>query len=93
MIQRDNWALRDLPYQGKDVSPATHARHQKVVALSSLVALSAAAIAPALAQQSLNGAGATFPAPLYQKWFQELARAGGPRVITKLLDLALACAR
>ena len=53
---------------------------KKVVALSSLVALSAAAIAPALAQQSLNGAGATFPAPLYQKWFQELARAGGPRV-------------
>ena len=32
---------------------------KKVVALSSLVALSAAAIAPALAQQSLNGAGAT----------------------------------
>ena len=31
---------------------------KKVVALSSLVALSAAAIAPALAQQSLNGAGA-----------------------------------
>merc|ERR1711939_950885 len=53
---------------------------KKAIALSSLVALSAAAIAPALAQQSLNGAGATFPAPLYQKWFQELARAGGPRV-------------
>ena len=46
---------------------------KKVVALSSLVALSAAAIAPAIAQQSLNGAGASFPAPLYQKWFQELA--------------------
>ena len=33
-----------------------------------------------MAQQSLNGAGATFPAPLYQKWFQELAASGGPRV-------------
>jgi phosphate transport system substrate-binding protein len=53
---------------------------KKVVALSSLVALSAAAIAPAIAQQSLNGAGASFPAPLYQKWFQELAAAGGPKV-------------
>ncbi|HCV57652.1 phosphate ABC transporter/ phosphate-binding protein PstS [Synechococcus sp. Minos11] len=53
---------------------------KKAVALSSLVALSAAAIAPAIAQQSLNGAGASFPAPLYQKWFQELAAAGGPKV-------------
>jgi phosphate transport system substrate-binding protein len=53
---------------------------KKVVALSSIVALSAAAIAPAIAQQSLNGAGASFPAPLYQKWFQELAAAGGPKV-------------
>ncbi|MEB3208734.1 MAG: phosphate ABC transporter substrate-binding protein PstS, partial [Synechococcus sp.] len=53
---------------------------QKVIALSSLVALGGAAIAPAIAQQSLNGAGATFPAPLYQKWFQELAASGGPKV-------------
>ena len=53
---------------------------KKAVALSSIVALSAAAIAPAIAQQSLNGAGASFPAPLYQKWFQELAAAGGPKV-------------
>ena len=52
----------------------------KVLTLSALVALSAAAVAPAMAQQSLNGAGATFPAPLYQKWFQELAASGGPRV-------------
>lgn len=53
---------------------------KKAIALSSLIALSAAAIAPALAQQSLNGAGASFPAPLYQKWFQELAASGGPKV-------------
>ena len=53
---------------------------KKAVALSSLVALSAAAIAPAIAQQSLNGAGASFPAPLYPTWLQELAAAGGPKV-------------
>ncbi|MFM8967261.1 MAG: phosphate ABC transporter substrate-binding protein PstS, partial [Vulcanococcus sp.] len=29
---------------------------------------------------SLQGAGATFPAPLYQRWFQELAGQGGARV-------------
>jgi phosphate transport system substrate-binding protein len=29
---------------------------------------------------SLQGAGATFPAPLYQRWFQELAGQGGTRV-------------
>ena len=28
----------------------------------------------------LNGAGATFPAPLYQSWFATLARSGGPQV-------------
>src|SRR5262249_23718064 len=27
--------------------------------------------------QNLTGAGATFPAPLYQKWFQEFAQDGG----------------
>ncbi len=29
---------------------------------------------------SLQGAGATFPAPLYQRWFQELAGQGGTKV-------------
>ena len=28
----------------------------------------------------LNGAGATFPAPLYQSWFATLAQSGGPQV-------------
>ena len=29
---------------------------------------------------TLNGAGATFPAPLYQNWFQTYAQEGGHRV-------------
>jgi len=28
----------------------------------------------------LNGAGATFPAPIYQRWFQDYARTSGSRV-------------
>jgi phosphate transport system substrate-binding protein len=43
------------------------------VALS-LVAVSAAACS-ASAQTKLNGAGATFPAPLYQRWIAEFAKA------------------
>ena len=30
---------------------------------------------PLLAQQTLTGAGATFPTPIYQRWFSEYARA------------------
>jgi phosphate transport system substrate-binding protein len=29
---------------------------------------------------TLNGAGATFPAPIYQRWFQDYARTSGGRV-------------
>ena len=43
---------------------------------ASLVAASTAA----LAQATLNGAGATFPAPFYQAAFQALAASGGPQV-------------
>src|SRR5258707_14624345 len=39
-----------------------------------LVAASAAAYS-ASAQTKLNGAGATFPAPLYQRWIAELTKA------------------
>ncbi len=40
------------------------------------------ALAPvaAFAGPALNGAGATFPAPLYQRWFQDYARTSGNRV-------------
>ncbi len=32
------------------------------------------------AAQSIDGAGATFPAPIYERMFQELAQSGGPQV-------------
>lgn len=43
------------------------------------VGLIAAPVA-AVAGPALNGAGATFPAPLYQRWFQDYARTSGNRV-------------
>jgi phosphate transport system substrate-binding protein len=39
-----------------------------------------AAPTAAIAGTTLNGAGATFPAPLYQRWFQDYARTSGNRV-------------
>ncbi len=43
------------------------------------VGLVAAPVA-AFAGPVLNGAGATFPAPIYQRWFQDYARTSGSRV-------------
>ncbi len=43
------------------------------------VGLVAAPVA-AFAGPALNGAGATFPAPIYQRWFQDYARTSGSRV-------------
>jgi phosphate transport system substrate-binding protein len=43
------------------------------------VGLVAAPVA-ALAGPALNGAGATFPAPIYQRWFQDYVRTSGSRV-------------
>lgn len=43
------------------------------------VGLIAAPVA-AVAGPALNGAGATFPAPLYQRWLQDYARTSGNRV-------------
>jgi phosphate transport system substrate-binding protein len=34
----------------------------------------------ALAGQTLNGAGATFPAPIYQRWFGDYAQSSGNKV-------------
>ena len=34
----------------------------------------------ASAAERLNGAGASFPAKIYQRWFADLAKAGGPQV-------------
>ena len=43
------------------------------------IGLLAAPVA-AIAGPALNGAGATFPAPLYQRWFQDYARTSGSRI-------------
>ena len=40
----------------------------------------ALAPATAFAGPAINGAGATFPAPIYQRWFQDYASASGDRV-------------
>jgi len=42
--------------------------------------LVASAPAVALAGPTINGAGASFPAPIYQRWFADYARATGNRV-------------
>ena len=53
----------------------------KTLKASLAAALAVAAFGGAAAHaQVLNGAGATFPAPLYQKWFQEYHAQGGPEI-------------
>ena len=39
-----------------------------------------AAPTAAIANTTINGAGATFPAPIYQRWFQDYSRSSGNRV-------------
>ncbi|QEY31474.1 phosphate ABC transporter substrate-binding protein PstS [Synechococcus sp. RSCCF101] len=48
------------------------------LALGSIVALAGGVTATAAPR--INGAGASFPAPIYQRWFADLARKGGPQV-------------
>ena len=49
--------------------------------LKNLIAIGlVAAPTAALAGPALNGAGATFPAPIYQRWFQDFASSTGNRV-------------
>jgi len=48
------------------------------LAIAALSALSAAL--PLSAQVSLTGAGATFPAPIYQKWFQDYQSIGNVQI-------------
>lgn len=49
--------------------------------LKNFIAVSLAlAPAAAFAGPALNGAGATFPAPIYQRWFQDYAASTGNRV-------------
>ena len=44
------------------------------------IGLLAAAPGAALAGPAINGAGASFPAPIYQRWFQDYAGVSGDRV-------------
>jgi len=46
-----------------------------VIRRIALLVLSSALAVPALAQTTLNGAGATFPYPMYSKWFSEYHNA------------------
>ena len=50
--------------------------------LKNIIAIGAVAAIPAtaFANVNLNGAGATFPAPIYQRWFQDFAQTSGGRV-------------
>ena len=38
------------------------------------------AVSPAISASRLSGAGASFPAKIYTRWFSDLAKEGGPRV-------------
>ena len=51
---------------------------KKALVISSLLAIGAGVSASAA--DRLNAAGASFPAKIYQRWFAELAKAGGPQV-------------
>src|SRR5579864_7763318 len=50
-------------------------RIQRVIRRSALLFLCLALAFPAVAQTTLNGAGATFPYPMYSKWFNEYHNA------------------
>ncbi|MFM1900096.1 MAG: ABC-type phosphate transport system, substrate binding protein [Cyanobacteriota bacterium] len=51
---------------------------KKALLFSSVLALGAGVSASAA--DRLNGAGASFPAKIYERWFAELAKSGGPQV-------------
>ena len=50
---------------------------KKAVAFSAIAALSTASILPVLSQVTISGAGASFPAPIYQRWFADFANTKG----------------
>ena len=50
---------------------------QKALLVFSALGLGACTSA---SSEKLNGAGASFPAKIYQRWFADLAKAGGPQV-------------
>lgn len=52
----------------------------KVVVAVLVVALTLGIVGSAMAQVKLNGAGATFPEPLYNKWFYDFSKQTGMQV-------------
>ncbi len=46
----------------------------------SMIGLAALVASGAMAADTINAAGATFPAPIYQKWFQEFKTATGTQI-------------
>jgi len=50
---------------------------KKALTLTALAAVAGGAAATAAT--TLNAAGATFPGPIYQRWFADLAAGGGPK--------------
>ncbi len=52
----------------------------KPLKAAALAALGLALLGGGTAHAQLNGAGATFPAPLYQKWFQEYKQQTGVQI-------------
>jgi phosphate transport system substrate-binding protein len=50
---------------------------RKSIALSAIAALSTVSLLPLIAQTTISGAGATFPAPIYQRWFADFAKTKG----------------
>src|SRR5947209_17308689 len=50
------------------------------ICFGSLALLAVSAALPLSAQTSLTGAGATFPAPIYQKWFNDYQTVGNVQI-------------
>ena len=56
---------------------------KKALVFTSAVAIAAGTSVPGTsvsAKTRLSGAGASFPAKIYTRWFFDLAKSGGPRV-------------
>jgi phosphate transport system substrate-binding protein len=52
----------------------------RIAAVSAFALFVMGSVVPAQAQVSLTGAGATFPAPIYQKWFSDYQSVGNAQI-------------
>lgn len=57
-----------------------YALMQRITKLAGLVLATAALVTPAAAQVELTGAGATFPNPIYSKWFDAYSKKAGVQI-------------